>query len=310
VRLHTRNALVLVLAVTAGCGSSSTSGPARHSDNPDAGEKPEAAPHIADAGPDVSIFVVVDAGADAVSAVDAAIEAPARDVPVPLDLAPLPVVDAFVPGPVEPLVVNSGNTATYDLADGTWKVFSFDTVAGHFYCIGTLDAGIDAYLGLSPSVSPSDYLQKTNYLRALNFTAYDGGKYYVAVAANGGGASGAFQIADGGDLLELGANTVNLTAPDGDKTYFFNFSIAPGHTYAISVAGDAKNPVTLSLSPLADRSTDGRFAFPLSTKTSILPITDEPISLESVVKSTSRLYFFSVKVKEAVSLTITITLSS
>ncbi len=309
-RLPTRNAFVLALVAAAGCGSSSTARPAADSAIEDASGKPDSLPVSDAAHPDFSYFFFVDAKLDRVPVADAPIEAPARDVPVPMDLATLPVVDAFVPGPVEPLVVNSGNTATYDLADGTWKVFSFDTVAGHFYCLGALDEGVDAYLGLSPSVSPSDYLEKTNYLRALNFTAYDGGKYYVAVAANGGSASGSFQVADGGDLLEVGENTVDLTAPNGEKSYFFNFSIAPGHTYAISVAGEAKNPVTLSLSPLPDRSTDGQFAFPLSTKTSVLPITDEPISLESVVKSTSRLYFFYVKVKETVSLKITITLSS
>jgi hypothetical protein len=153
-------------------------------------------------------------------------------------------------------------------------------------------------------------LEKTNYIGALNFTAYNGGTYYVAVVANGGSASGALQIADGGDLLELGENTVDLTAPNGDGLYHYNFSIAPGNTYSISVTGEVKNPVSLSLSPLADRSTDGQFAFPLSTKTSVLPITDEPISLESVVKSSSRLYFFSVRVKGAASLTLTITVSS
>ena len=305
-RLIPRIALALVFAVAPGCKSSSTSEPLPDSAVADAIGKADLYADTGDVSPDVS--VVADAKIDQVSFHDVALEAPARDVAA--DLATAPTVDAFVPGPVEPLVVNSGNTATYSLAEGTWKVFSFDTVAGHFYCVGALGAGVDAYVGLSSSVSPSDYLEKTNYLRALNFTSYSGGKYYIAVVANGGSASGSFQIADGGDLLELGENAVNLTAPDGDNAYFFNFSIAPGHTYAISVTGDAKKAVSLGLSPLADRSTDGQFASPLSTKTSVLPITDEPISLESVVASTSRLYFFYVRVKEAVSLTITITLSS
>jgi hypothetical protein len=306
VRLTTRIALALVFAVAPGCKSSSTSEALPDSAVEDARGKADLYTDAADVSPDVA--VAADAKVDQVSVHDVALEAPARDVAA--DLNTMPTVDAFVPGPVEPLVVNSGNTAAYSLADGAWKVFSFDTVAGHFYCVGALGAGVDAYVGLSSSVSPSDYLEKTNYLRALNFTSYSGGKYYIAVVANGGRASGSFQIADGGDLLALGENTVNLTAPDGDNAYFFNFSIAPGHTYAISVAGDAKKPVSLGLSPLADRSTDGQFASPLSTKTSVLPITDEPISLESVVASTSRLYFFYVRVKEAVSLTITVTLSS
>lgn len=293
-----------MLAVAAACGSSSKDGPGPDAGVDDASLRADAYPDSADAKPDAALGS--DAMPDGVP--DAAMEAPAREVAA--DLGPEVAVDSFVPGPVEPLVVNSGNTATYDLADGTWKVFSFDTVAGRFYCLGVLAEGIDAYVGLSPSVSPGDYLEKTNYMRALNFTAFSSGKTYVAVVANGAGASGSFQIAEGGDLLELGENTVSLAAPDGDKAYVFNFSVAPGHTYAISVTGDAKKPVTLALSPLADRATTGGFAFPLSTQTGPLPITDEPVSLESVVKSTSRLYFLYVKVQETANLTITITLAS
>jgi hypothetical protein len=296
VRHQPRNALVLLLALLAGCKST-----AKPESTPDAAV--EDARGQADAQPDTS-----DTKVDAVP--DVAREARARDLPedLPVDES---TADAFVPGPVEPLVVNSGNTAKYDLVEGTWKVFSFDTLAGHFYCVGTLDAAVDAYLGSSPSVSPSEYMEKTNYLRALNFTSYSGGKYYIAVAPTGGAASGAFQVADGGDLLELGENTVTLSAPDGgDGMHVYNFSIAPGHTYTISVAGETKQPVTLSLSPVADRSTTGEFDLPFSTRTSVLPIADEPIPLESAVKSTSRLYFFSVRVKEAVTLTLTITLAS
>jgi hypothetical protein len=295
-----RTGLVFVLAVFAGCKSTSKTEPTPDSAVADA--IPDTNPAKTDAKP------ASDGKADEGPVPDT-VEARARDQAV--DLPAEPTADAFVPGPVEPLVVNSGNTASYDLGEGTWKVFSFDTLAGHFYCVGTLDAAVDAYLGSSPSVSPSDYMEKTNYLRALNFTSYSGGKYYIAVAPNGGAASGSFQVADGGDLLELGENTVTLSAPDGgDGMHVYNFSIAPGHTYTISVAGDAKQPVTLSLSPLADRSTTGDFALPLSSRTSALPITDEPIPLESTVKSTSRLYFFFVRVKEAVDLTITITLAS
>jgi hypothetical protein len=47
---------------------------------------------------------------------DAAAQAPGSDGPA--EVANQSTADAFVPEPVEPLVVNSGNTATYDLADG------------------------------------------------------------------------------------------------------------------------------------------------------------------------------------------------
>jgi hypothetical protein len=304
VHFHTQKTLILILAFAAGCGSSSKSGPETHPAVEDASVQADSHPDTVAAKPDGNTSS--DARADATP--DAAVKPPAPDVAV--DVAPESAVDSYVPGPVEPLVVNSGNTATYNLADGTWKVFSFDIVAGHFYCVGALGDGVDAYVGPSLSVSPSDYLGKTDYLRALNFTPYITGKYYIAVVANGGDAAGTLQIAEGGDLLELGDNSVTIAAPDGDNSYFFNFSIAPGHTYAISVTGDAKKPVTLGLSPLADRSTSGQFEFPLSTRTSALPITDEPIPLESVVKSSSRLYFIYVGVKETVNLTITVTLAS
>lgn len=307
-RLHIVNAIMVGLAVASGCGSSSTGGP-----NPDASTGVDSRPDGSvrtDGGIKIDGVIIPDARVDKGFPVDVVSDAP-NDAPVDAaaDLPSDGAVDAFVPGPVQPLKVNSGNTATYDLADGTWKVFSFDTVAGHFYCLGALDSGVDAYVGLRSSVSPGDYLEKTNYLRALNFTSFNGEKYYVAIAANGGPASGSFQIADGGDLLELGDNNVTLTAPDGDNSHFFHFSVAPGHAYTISVTGDAKKPVTLGLSPLADRSTDGQFAFPLSNTTSALPITDAPISMESMSKSTSRLYFFFVRVKETVAVKITINLA-
>lgn len=306
-RLTTLNAFVVGLAVVAGCGSSSTDGAI-----------PDAAPADASVSVDVRTeggIKIEGAKTDGPAIRDAAVDkATQADGPsdAPIDgAADLPAdgaVDAFVPGPVEPLKVNSGNTAKYDLADQTWKVFSFDTVAGHFYCVGALDSGVDAYVGYSPSVSPGDYLQKTNYLRALNFTSFNGEKYYVAIAANGAPAAGAFQIADGGDSLELGDNNVTLTAPGGDNTQFFYFNVAPGHGYSISVTGDAMKPVTLGLSPLADRGTDGQFASPFSTTTSALPITAASIPYESVINSSSRLYFFSLRVKETVIAKITIDL--
>jgi hypothetical protein len=308
VRLQIQKALVLVLAVSAGCGSSNS----KTEPNPDAAiSNPDAAVPDASQKPDLeNVAIKFDVAKPADTKIDTYSPPPdTYQAPAP-DTAIGPTPDAFVPGPVEPLVVNSGNTAKYNLADGTWKVFSFDTVQGHFYVLGALADGVDAYVGQSSSVSPNEYMEKTNYLRALTFTANSGGKYYVAVAANGASASGSFQIADGGDLLELGENKVDLTAPNGEATTFYYFSVAPGHSYSISVTGAAKNPVTLSLSPLADRSTTGQFASPLSSKTSALPISEEPVPLESVAKSSSRLYFLYVKVQEAVSLTIKVDLAS
>lgn len=302
-RRQIQKALILVVAATAGCGSSKSKTEPQEPDAaiPDASPKPDLP---RDTLVKLDVIRPADAKVDKVLPPDTAIEA------APADTFVGPTPDAFVPGPVEPLVVNSGNTAKYDLADGAWKVFSFDTVQGHFYCLGVLADGVDAYLSQSPTVSPTDYNEKTNYLRALNFTSNSGGKYYVAVGANGASASGSFQIAEGGNLLEVGENTLELTAPKGDDFTFYNFSVAPGHSYSISVTGNAKNPVSLGLSPFADRSTAGQFAFPLSTKTSALPITEEPVPLESVAKSSSRLYFLYLRVKEAVSLTVKIDLAS
>jgi hypothetical protein len=299
VRLQNWKAITIVFAVTVGCGSStSKTGPTPDAAVQDASQET--------GSPVDTAFIKSDVPRAADAKAD---KAPPPDTALATDTSSGPTPDAFVPGPVEPLVVNSGNTAQYNLTDGTWKVFSFDTTQGHFYCLGTLDDGLDAYVSQSPSVSPFDYNEKTNYMRALNFTSNSGGRYYIAVAASGS-VSGAFQIAEGGDLLDLGENTVDLTAPNGDSTYFYNFSVAPGHGYNVSVTGNAKNPVTLSLSPLADRTTTGQFVSPLSSKTSALPINDEFIPYESVAQSTSRLYFLYVRVKEATSLTIKIDLAS
>jgi hypothetical protein len=305
--LQLHKALIAILAV-AGCGSSNSKPePGADAAVQDASQKTD----LDNPSIKFDVFRSTDTRVDKSPSPDTG-EASSPDTAVG------PTPDAFVPGAVVPMTVNSGNIATYTLADGAWKVFSFDTIAGHFYLFGVLPEGVDAYVGQSPSVSPYEYIEKTNYMRALTFTSNSTGKYYAAIAANGASASGSFQIADGGDLLEVGdggdsgagENKVDLTAPKGEATYFYYFAVAPGHGYNVSVTGTAKNPVTLSLSPLADRSKTGDFEFPLSSKTSVLPIEKEFIPYDSVAKSSSRLYFLYVKVKETVSLTIKVDLAS
>ncbi len=310
VRRQIQKALILVVVATSGCGSSNS----KTDTKPDTGVAPDTSqqPDLPkDTFVKLDVIRPADAKLDKSSSPDTVIDL------LPADTFTGPTPDAFVPKPAEPLVVNSGNTGTYDLADGTWKVFSFETVQGHFYVVGAVPDGVDAYYSQSSTVSPSDYMGKTDYQKSLTFTANSGGKYYLAVAANGASASGSIQIVDAGDLLESSqteegaeGNQVDLTAPSGEATYFYYFSVGAGHGYNVSVTGTAKNPVSLSLSPLADRSTNGQFAFPLSSKTGPLPITNEFVPYESVAKSTPRLYFLFVKVKESVSLNIKIVLAN
>jgi hypothetical protein len=315
-RFQLHKALIALLAV-AGCGSSNSKPePSVDAAVVDAAVKDASQKTDLD-NPAIKFDVFRFTDTKALSPDTGESSSPDTARPTP-DTAVGPTPDAFVPGAVVPMTVNSGNTASFNLADGAWKVFSFDTVQGHFYLFGVLPEGVDAYVGQSPSVSPFEYIEKTNYQRALTFTSNSTGKYYAAIAANGSSVSGSFQIADGGDLLEVGEggdsgsgeNKVDLTAPKGEATYFYYFAVAPGHGYNVSVTGTAKNPVTLGLSPLADRSKTGEFEFPLSSKTSVLPIEKEFIPYDSVAKSSSRLYFVSVKVKETVSLTIKVDLAS
>lgn len=310
-RRQIQKALILVVAATAGCGSSKSKveSPQPDAAAPDTNQQPDLARDSL-VKLDVIKLDTKTSPPDTASPPDTGIEVS------PADTFIGPTPDAFVPEPAVPLVVNSGNTGKYDLADGTWKVFSFDTVQGHLYVVGAVPDGVDAYVGQSSSVSPNEYMEKTNYQKSLTFTANSGGKYYLAVAANGASTSGWIQVADAGDLLAVSegegseGNQVDLTVPSGEATYFYYFPVAPGHGYNVSVTGTAKNPVTLSLSPLADRSTNGPFAFPLSSKTSPLPISNELVPYESVAKSTSRLYFLYVKVKDAGAYTIKVDLAS
>jgi hypothetical protein len=298
-RFRGRTAFTLALAaIAAGCSASSgtepaTDGAVGDTDSP----KDTAAPG--------------DAKADAHSTPDP-VDALARGRDVAEDEASGEgnTADAFVPGPVEPLVVGSGNSANYDLAPGTWKVFSFATVAEHLYCISGLGSDVVGYLGSSSSVSPTNYVDKTNSNGILAISEYSNGERYIAVAASANAASGSFQVADGGELLTVGENTVDFTPTGQDNYRVFRFTVAPGHNYAFSVTGEAKGPVGLGLSPKAERTIGGQIAFPFSETSGPLPINAPPIPFESTVESYTRFYFAFLKVQETVSLTITITLAS
>lgn len=230
--------------------------------------------------------------------------APASDAP-----ADVPA-DGYEPGPATALVVNSGNTATYNLTDGTWKVFYFDATAGQLYCISSLSGITRGYVSTSPSVSPSNYQYATSPEGTLAFRAANTQRHYVAVAVTGGGTSGSFQVADGGQLLALGANSVTLPAPDLDNYYFFRFPITAGHAYSLSVAGTSTTSVGLGLSATAERASNGQFSSPLRGVSGPLPFSNEGIPDTSVAQSYSGFYFLFLHVYSLTSVTITITQTS
>jgi hypothetical protein len=303
-RVSAQTAFVLALVAASGCSSSSENGRTPDGATPDATGQPDshvdlksdaAAPDFADTSPGADLAVSMPAdGPDAVAGKDAGAEATST-------------ADAFVPGPVEPVVLGNGNTATYDLADGTWKVFSFDTVADHLYCVSGLGSDVVGYFGGS-SASPYNY-DETTQNGVLVFPEYATGTRYLAVAASGGSASGSFQVADGGELLTVGDNTLELTAADVNHYRVFRFNVAPGHNYTVSVTGETKNPVDLGLSPKAERVAGGGIAYPFSETTAPLPIADELVPFESTVESYTRFYFIFLKAQEVASLTVNITLA-
>jgi hypothetical protein len=299
-RLVAETTFVLASFVATGCGSSTKDNQMHDAATDPVGQpdlKPDsksdaAAPDLVDSKP--ASDLAPEALSDATSAKDQAPELPST-------------VDAFVPGPIVPVVVNSGNTASYDLADGTWKVFSFDTRADHLYCVSTLGDGVVGYFG-GETASPSDY-ELTTKNGALVFPEYATGTRYLAVAATGGSASGTFQVADGGELVTVGDNTVDFSATDVGHYRAFRFNVAPGHNYTVSITGTTKNPVGLGLSPKAERGAGGSLAYPFLETSSTLPIADKLVPLESIVDSYTRFYFLFLKVAEPVSLTINITLA-
>ena len=223
----------------------------------------------------------------------------------PLDAAP----DGFVPGDATQIVVNSGNTGVYSLGDGTWKIFYFDATAGQLYGISDLSGIVHGYVGTSPAVSPTSYQYVTSTDGTLAFTATAAQRYYIAVAVSGGWSSGSFQVADGGQLLALGANTVTLPAPETDNYYFFRFLISTGSTYGISVTGPTMPSIGLAVSPRAERASNGQFSAAAWGMSGPLPITDEAISAASVALSYSGYYFFFLRVSAATTLTVTLTRS-
>jgi len=223
-----------------------------------------------------------------------------------LDVAP----DGFVPAPAVPIVVNSGDTGVYNQADGTWKVFYFDAVAGQLYCISDLSGAVRGYVGTSPAVSPESYQFVTGAEGTLAFTATAAQRYYIAVAASGGGQSGYFQVADGGQLLALGANALTLAAPNLDDTYFFRFPISAGHGYSITATGPSTPAVGLSVSAFAERASNGQFSKGLWSTSGPLPITNEAIPATSVDQSYSGFYYFFIRVTAAMSLTVTLVQTS
>ncbi|MBN2574323.1 MAG: hypothetical protein JXP73_07145 [Deltaproteobacteria bacterium] len=227
------------------------------------------------------------------------------------DVAQDTMRDGFVPGAATPIVVNSSNTADYSLADGTWKVFYFDGTAGQLYCVSELSGIVRGYVSTSPSVSPTNHQYATDSnTGSLAFVATAAQRYYLAVAVSGGGASGWFQVADGGQLLALGANSVTLPAPDMDNYYFFRFPVSKGHSYSISVTGPAATTVGLGLSPYAERATNGQFFKPMLGYSGPLPITNEPIPDTSVALSYSGYYFFFLHVYSAMNVTVTLAQTS
>ena len=229
----------------------------------------------------------------------------------PADASKDTASDGFVPDPAVPIVVNSGATGSYSVANGTWKLFYFDATAGQLYCISELSDIVRAFVGASPAVSPSSYELATDPATgALAFTAATTARYYIAIAASGGSGSGFFQVADGGQTLALGANSVTLLAPDMDNAYFFRFPVGKGHSYSLSVAGSTTTSVGVSVSPRAERATNGQFHSPAWSISGPLPISNEDILSTSVDLSYSGFYYVWVHVYAALTTTITISQTS
>lgn len=224
---------------------------------------------------------------------------------------PSEMADAgFVPGPATAALVNAGTAGQFSLADGTWKIFYFDAVAGQVYAVSGLSGITRGYVSTSPSVSPSNYQLVTNADGNLSFTAATAQRYYIAAAVSGGGASGSFQVADGGTLVALGSTVLALTAPDGDNYYFYRFPITAGHGYTLTATGPSQPSVGLAVAPRAERSSNGQFSYSIWGLGGSLPFTDQPIPAASVANSYSGFYYFFVRVPAAITVTVTITQSS
>ena len=227
------------------------------------------------------------------------------DTPSPADAAS-PVDAAFDPGPTVPIVVNSGNTATYSLGDGQWKRFSFPVEAGQIYAISELSGIVRGYVGAQATVSPGNSTYSTDATTGrLVFTASAAGTYYLAVSVVGGGASGTFQVADGGRALALGATGLTLTAPNAEDFYFFRFPITSGKGYHLKVTGPIQPNVGLAVSARAERSNYGEFGYSDFGVGGSLPF-DEDITAEMVARSISGFYYFYLNLHGDMTLTVTI----
>jgi hypothetical protein len=323
----------------AGCGSSPSSPPNPDSALPAPSVDAKLAP--LDAAPAIDVAVLVDTK---ITAIDAA---PGIDVAVLVDTQPIsadatplddtkpigvdanlvddaatdaisgtdgategPVDSGFVPGPATAIVVNSGPTGLFNLSDGTWKVFYFDTVADQIYLISELSGIVRGYVSTSPSVSPRNYQLATSTDGNLFFAASAAQRYYVAVAVSGGGASGSFQVADGGKPIALGSSTLILPAPigsDTDSFSYYRFPITSGHGYRLDLTGPSQPELAMSVSPYGTRSLGGELSGSSWGVGGSLPFNNEIIPAESVANSFSGFYYLYFRVQAALTLTITIT---
>jgi hypothetical protein len=204
--------------------------------------------------------------------------------------------------------VNSSNTAEYNLADGTWKVFYFDAEAGQVYVISGLTGLSRGYLGTSPTVSPTNYQRVTDPdTGVLTLTAAAAQRYYVAVGVSGGGTGGSFQVADGGRLLALGATTLTLTAADaGDAYEVFRFPVTAGHGYLLNLTGPVQPNLGLSVAARPERSFRGEFSFSDWGVAGSLPFTNQEIKAANVATSTSGFYYVNIRVMAPITFTIQI----
>ena len=264
-----------------------------------------------DLGPAGADFGTADLGAPDQGGKDTGGDAAgSRDTASPVDTASpadtaSPPDAAFDPGPTVPIVVNSGITATFNLGDGKWQRFSFPVEAGQIYAISELSGIERGYVSAQATVSPTNFTYQTNAAGTLVFTASTTGTYYIAVAVVGGGASGGFQVADGGRLLPLGATSLALTAPTADDYFFFRFPVAAGKGYHLKVAGPIQPEVAMAVSARAERSNSGQFSFSDFGIGGSLSF-DEDITAQMVAASLSGFYYFYLNVHGDMNLTVTI----
>jgi hypothetical protein len=248
--------------------------------------------------PDLSSPDLISTGADLYAA-DLGGAASSGDAAAPVDAA-------FDPGPTVPIVVNSGNTATFNLGDGKWQRFSFPVEAGQIYAISELSGIERGYVSAQASVSPTNFTYQTDATTGrLIFTASTSGTYYIAVAVVGGGASGTFQVADGGRLLALGASNVTLAAPNSEDYFFFRFPAMNGKGYHLKVTGPMQPDVALAVSARAERSNSGQFGYSDFGVGGSLPF-DEDITSAMVAQSISGFYYFYLNLHGDMTVTVTI----